>query len=484
VKKFFSYILALFVVVNVFTPFLLGLNTDVKVANAQDTTATFDIAKTDTTITVSSHVFWGTTYPFLNRHIFVFIECHTQCGQVKEIAAQDNHDNAQDGTATFTDLTPGTTYDIEAIRFIAAPNNKAYLDAKSYTSQKNLDDAGRGIYNDTYNQDGISKWSQLAEWSGNPYYFEVTTNKTGDKTSYNVFAKSAAVVSPPVGITPTAPGSKVSSDYTLLAPIGDMKTFTTNDIGKYFNMIFKLAIGLCIAIAVVMIVITGIQYMGDESVFGKVEAKSKITGAILGILIAVGSYALLNTIDPHLLGTDGLTIYPAMADISSDVPQAQPSQGQDYVGTSYKYKDPFPSDQSTRTKLASMGITVNTPMCTWVGQTGCASVYGLDTSFVEKLKTTCQNCQLNISEGTAFWLHTQNSLKIHYPGGFTVDLSSTPGLLKEIKSNSWAQTPKTPWLKNQNAICYSKNGMGVVEEPSHVHSYGLTGGCLASKQGV
>jgi hypothetical protein len=96
--------------------------------------------------------------------------------------------------------------------------------------------------------------------------------------------------------------------YTLLAPIGSVKEIKTNNIGDYFNIIFKLAIGLCAGLAVIMIIISSVQYMGDESIFGKTEAKSKIISAIMGLLIALGSYALLSTINPALNGSGGLSI--------------------------------------------------------------------------------------------------------------------------------------------------------------------------------
>lgn len=112
---------------------------------------------------------------------------------------------------------------------------------------------------------------------------------------------------------PVTPVKKVvSSVYNLLAPIGTLTQFSSNNIGDYFNIIFKLAIGLCGALAVVMIIISSIQYMGDESVFGKTEAKSKIISAILGLLIALGSYALLNTINPALLGKSGVNVTPTI----------------------------------------------------------------------------------------------------------------------------------------------------------------------------
>ncbi len=103
--------------------------------------------------------------------------------------------------------------------------------------------------------------------------------------------------------------------YHLLAPIGTIDTFNTKNIGDYFNMIFKLAIGLCAALAVIMIIISAVQYMGDESIFGKTEAKGKIINAILGLFIALGAYALLNTINPDLTGANGVSVDQVSATI-------------------------------------------------------------------------------------------------------------------------------------------------------------------------
>lgn len=118
-----------------------------------------------------------------------------------------------------------------------------------------------------------------------------------------------------VNFTPQTNTSTNTDDtYTLLAPIGDF-TEAPNNIGKYFNKIFLIVIGLCGALAVIMIVIGGVEYMGDESIFGKTEAKSRITKAILGLIIALASYALLNTVNPDLLGGRGVNIKQVTAEI-------------------------------------------------------------------------------------------------------------------------------------------------------------------------
>lgn len=109
-----------------------------------------------------------------------------------------------------------------------------------------------------------------------------------------------------------------SEGYNLLAPIGSIKKVETDDVGKYFNIIFKIVIALCAVLAVIYIVIGGVQYMGDESIFAKTEAKKNILSAIFGLLIALGSYALLNTINPDLLGGDGLNIKTTKIEIDNE----------------------------------------------------------------------------------------------------------------------------------------------------------------------
>lgn len=69
----------------------------------------------------------------------------------------------------------------------------------------------------------------------------------------------------------------------------------------YLNIMINLIIGICAVLAMIMIVMGGIQYMTSELVSSKQAAKESITNAILGLLLALGAFALLNTINPNLL---------------------------------------------------------------------------------------------------------------------------------------------------------------------------------------
>jgi hypothetical protein len=63
-------------------------------------------------------------------------------------------------------------------------------------------------------------------------------------------------------------------------------------------------IGICAVLAVVMIVIGGLEYMTSELPGNKEHGKERITGAVFGLILALGAYALLYTINPNLLNSD------------------------------------------------------------------------------------------------------------------------------------------------------------------------------------
>jgi hypothetical protein len=77
-----------------------------------------------------------------------------------------------------------------------------------------------------------------------------------------------------------------------------------NKLGVYLNIVIRLFIGLCAVAAVVMIVVGGIEYSTSELVSAKSAATERIQGALLGLLLALGAYTLLFTINPDLLNTD------------------------------------------------------------------------------------------------------------------------------------------------------------------------------------
>ena len=77
-----------------------------------------------------------------------------------------------------------------------------------------------------------------------------------------------------------------------------------NTLGAYLNLIIKIIIGLSAVLAVVMIVIGGMEDMTSELVSSKEAGKDRIRDAIFGLVLALGAYTLLFTINPDLLSTN------------------------------------------------------------------------------------------------------------------------------------------------------------------------------------
>lgn len=137
---------------------------------------------------------------------------------------------------------------------------------------------------------------------------------------FNIFTNLSIAVAgekDPVEINKSEGVKTDTNTYNLLAPLPGLKSIETNDIGKYFNIVFNIAIGICGVLAVIMLVIHGISYMTSESFTEKAELKKKIWGPIGGLLLALGSYAILNTIDPALTGKEGLSVDQVSADLEN-----------------------------------------------------------------------------------------------------------------------------------------------------------------------
>ncbi len=272
-----------------------------------------------------------------------------------------------------------------------------------------------------------------------------------------------------------------SSKYTLLAPLPGLKPCLDwnsdpakkdpgcmgANIGEYLNIIFKLLIGICAALAVIMLIVYGIMYMGEESIFGKVEAKSKMISAIFGLIIALGAWALLNTLNPALTGAGGFAISSANVQLDplvhGDNPQT-PQAGGMVCGTPGKYKvgDLWPDDSTIRSSITSSGITINRNNCKTVGEQNCTSVTGLNTSGVIALKNKCNGCSLMITGATECWLHSTNTS--HLPGNSTVDLSFLSAGL-----TSYIETGVTPVQSNMGFPVFTKDGTKFMKEKDHYH---------------
>lgn len=127
------------------------------------------------------------------------------------------------------------------------------------------------------------------------------------------------------GITPENSAETAKSDaqrsYSLLAPLPGLSVVLDNDLcreyvtqGKpvpggscdnqiswFINLLIRFLIGLSVVVLVVKIIFEGYQYMVTDIPFIKANAKSKLFESFFGLLLAMSSYLILNTINPRLI---------------------------------------------------------------------------------------------------------------------------------------------------------------------------------------
>lgn len=102
----------------------------------------------------------------------------------------------------------------------------------------------------------------------------------------------------------TAHAQQQATTYNLLAPLpgGSASINDENGFETYASQVFAYLLSVAAFLAVIMVVIGGVQYLasgGNTSVVS--DAKGRIWSAVGGLLLAVGAWLILYTINPDLI---------------------------------------------------------------------------------------------------------------------------------------------------------------------------------------
>jgi len=102
--------------------------------------------------------------------------------------------------------------------------------------------------------------------------------------------------------------------YTPLAPLpGVSNNSTVTSLGAYLSDIFLLGVAIAGILAVVMLVIAGIEYIGGaSSESARKDAKDRIWAAIFGLLLALGAWLILSTINTNILQVQNYSLNPTL----------------------------------------------------------------------------------------------------------------------------------------------------------------------------
>lgn len=91
--------------------------------------------------------------------------------------------------------------------------------------------------------------------------------------------------------------------YQPLSPLpGTTETTSSGEavtnLASYISGLYKIVIGVAIILAVLSFIIAGLEWMTAEAVGKKQDAIKKINAALFGLLLTLGSWLFLNTINP------------------------------------------------------------------------------------------------------------------------------------------------------------------------------------------
>jgi len=140
-----------------------------------------------------------------------------------------------------------------------------------------------------------------------------TINKDLLKTTFEL---SELTVTSSTSSTNTSTSNTSSSEitkYTALSPIpgltsSDVTLSTSGDksgtgLSEYIEGLYKWGVGLTSGLAVLVIMWGGVGYMTSAGGSGVEEAKGRISAALTGLMLALGSFIILQTINKDLLKT-------------------------------------------------------------------------------------------------------------------------------------------------------------------------------------
>jgi hypothetical protein len=157
-------------------------------------------------------------------------------------------------------------------------------------------------------------------------------------------------------------GANGECTYTPLEPLPVPEGAQSGrDFGTFVSGIFRLLITFGGLFAVVMITVAGIGYMISESAVDIDKAKSRAKAALWGLVLLLGSWLILNTINPNILRFDLLRTSTTSLQNSNPGPQSVVPAGQN--------TNPSVADPAARTACENRtGAYVQTSTGLWVCQ--------------------------------------------------------------------------------------------------------------------
>jgi len=149
-------------------------------------------------------------------------------------------------------------------------------------------------------------------------YCSTKGQSSDDACTTTVAGAPAATIAPTTSSTGTTWEKAEKIYYLLEAPIGN--TLYVEGIAEYIALLYNLASSAAAIIAVVVIMFGGFMWATSAGNEQRItSAKETIISAVVGLILVLGSFVILNFINPQLVSLGGLDILKIpLSDIPAD----------------------------------------------------------------------------------------------------------------------------------------------------------------------
>ncbi|QSH39182.1 hypothetical protein JXR01_02650 [Candidatus Kaiserbacteria bacterium] len=147
--------------------------------------------------------------------------------------------------------------------------------------------------------------------------------------------------------------SFVDAAYTPLA--NGLGNLDTENLGNFFNNLFQIALTIGAVLAVLIIAVSGLQYMTTEAASGKGSSRERMQQAVLGLLMLLSVWLFFNEINPDILNLD-FVLSPVNITVAKPSESGAPSE-QNTTGATLVAPDVLPEYTDETWTRMSIGET-------------------------------------------------------------------------------------------------------------------------------
>lgn len=282
-------------------------------------------------------------------------------------------------------------------------------------------------------------------------------------TILRFLAISLFIIASVVSVAASVDAAPLTPNEDATTPIGEAganQTTAPTETGSFISWLITGVIGFAGLLAVLQIVLAGFMWStARDSADTVTRAKEKIQHAVGGLILALASYLILNTINPRLV--DLRLILPVLyPPVTTGAPIVTPEAGQEY---------------EHRQRLSNAGISINKDACsqeimdrTWTTPPPCTNLAGLPSSTIDKIIALQQAC--GVAGCVLVTGGTEPGHRTHGVGRPVVDFSKTTFLNQHIVNNASTVLVPSASCGIRSAPRYILSDGGTyVDESNHWH---------------